>query len=252
MVLHRMNSHRMASKRWLNTLVLITLIHVGVIFALIRQGYIEPPRWVATQLVSSEAPPETRQSENDSRGASVSQLSEPQSKQAQNNAVDGLKYHPSVESERSAEVAKNPTITSPINPTINPTEQTQGDTTASALSSTNQRSGVNSATNSATHSATNSANTVLTLPTHIGGYLHNPQPPYPAFSQDNGEQGVVTLSVMVEPDGRASSVDVVKGSGYARLDRSAYETVLHQYRFTPATRGGQPIAYRYRFNIRFN
>lgn len=242
----------MVSKRWLNTLVLITLIHVGVIFALIRQGYIEPPRWVATQLVSSEAPSETIQAENDSRGVSVSQLSEPQSKQAQNNAVDGLKYHPSAESEHSSEVAKNPTITSAINPTINPNEQTQGDTTASALSSTNQRSGVNSATNSATHSATNSANTVLTLPTHIGGYLHNPQPPYPAFSQDNGEQGVVTLSVMVEPDGRASSVDVVKGSGYARLDRSAYETVLHQYRFTPATRGGQPIAYRYRFNIRFN
>ncbi len=246
----------MVSKRWINTLVLITLIHVGVIFALIRQGYIEPPRWVATQLVSSEAPSETIQAENDSRGASVSQLSEPQSKQAQNNAVDGLKYHPSAESERLPTVAKNPTITSAINPTIHPNEQTQGDTTASASGVTNQRSGAsaatNSAANSATNSATNSANTALILPTHIGGHLHNPQPPYPAFSQDNGEQGVVTLSVMVEPDGRASSVDVVKGSGYARLDRSAYETVLHQYRFTPATRGGQPIAYRYRFNIRFN
>lgn len=248
MVLHRMNAHSMASKRWLNTLVLITLIHVGVIFALIRQGYIEPPRWVATQLVSSEAPPETIQAENDSRGASVSQLSEPQSKQAQNNAVDGLKYHPSAESERLPTVAKNPTITS----AINPNEQTQGDSTVAASGATNQRSGANAATNSATNSAANSANTALTLPTHIGGHLHNPQPPYPAFSQDNGEQGVVTLSVMVEPDGRASSVDVVKGSGYARLDRSAYETVLHQYRFTPATRGGQPIAYRYRFDIRFN
>ena len=248
MVLHRMNAHSMASKRWLNTLVLITLIHVGVIFALIRQGYIEPPRWVAAQLVSSEAPSETIQAENDSRGASVSQLSEPQSKQAQNNAVDGLKYHPSAESERLPTVAKNPTITS----AINPNEQTQGDSTVAASGATNQRSGANAATNSATNSAANSANTALTLPTHIGGHLHNPQPPYPAFSQDNGEQGVVTLSVMVESDGRASSVDVVKGSGYARLDRSAYETVLHQYRFTPATRGGQPIVYRYRFDIRFN
>lgn len=238
----------MASKRWINTLVLITLIHVGVIFALIRQGYIEPPRWVATQLVSSEAPPETSQSENDSRGASVSQLSEPQSKQAQNNAVDGLKHHLPTESERLPTVVKNPTITSAINPTINPNEQTQGDTAVAASGLTNQRLGASAATNS----AANSANTTLTLPTHIGGHLHNPQPPYPAFSQDNGEQGMVTLSVMVEPDGHASSVDVVKTSGYGRLDRSARDTVLNEYRFIPATQGGQPIRYRYRFDIRFN
>ena len=57
---------------------------------------------------------------------------------------------------------------------------------------------------------------------------------------------------MVEPNGRASSVDVVKSSGYSRLDRSARDTVLNQYRFTPATQGGQAIRHRYRFDIRFN
>ena len=92
---------------------------------------------------------------------------------------------------------------------------------------------------------------VLTLPTHIGGHLHNPRPAYPEFSKENGEQGEVTLSVMVEPNGRASAVDVVQGSGYARLDRAAHDTVLNQYRFTPATRGGEAIAYRYRFSIVF-
>jgi protein TonB len=90
---------------------------------------------------------------------------------------------------------------------------------------------------------------VLTLPTHIGGHLHNPRPAYPEFSKENGEQGEVTLSVMVEPNGRASAVDVVQGSGYARLDRAAHDTVLNQYRFTPATRGGQAIAYRYRIQV---
>ncbi len=91
----------------------------------------------------------------------------------------------------------------------------------------------------------------FTSPTHIGGYLHNPKPPYPEFSEDVGEQGTVVLSVMVEPNGRASSVNVVKSSGYSRLDNSARDTVRNQYRFIPAKRGNQPIAYRYKFSITF-
>ena len=57
----------------------------------------------------------------------------------------------------------------------------------------------------------------------------------------------VTLSVMVEPMAVRRRWMWSQGSGYARLDRAAHDTVLNQYRFTPATRGGQAIAYRYRF-----
>ena len=106
--------------------------------------------------------------------------------------------------------------------------------------------------NQSVNETANSAQTKFTAPTHIGGHLHNPKPPYPVLSQDAGEQGVVTLSAMVEASGQPSSVDVVKSSGYTRLDRSARDTVLNQYRFIPATQGGHAIRYRYRFDIHFN
>ena len=88
-------------------------------------------------------------------------------------------------------------------------------------------------------------------PTHIGGHLGNPKPPYPALSRENGEEGRVGLRVQVSADGRAQSVAVVKGSGYPRLDRSA-KNAVERYRFSPATRGGVPIAYSYTFSINFS
>ena len=88
-------------------------------------------------------------------------------------------------------------------------------------------------------------------PTHNGGHLGNPKPPYPALSRENGEEGRVGLRVQVSADGRAQSVAVVKGSGYPRLDRSA-KNAVERYRFSPATRGGVPIAYSYTFSINFS
>ena len=88
-------------------------------------------------------------------------------------------------------------------------------------------------------------------PTHIGGHLGNPKPPYPALSRENGEEGRVGLRVQVSADGRAQSVAVVKSSGYPRLDRSA-KNAVERYRFSPATRGGVPIAYSYTFAINFS
>ena len=127
-------------------------------------------------------------------------------------------------------------------------------------SSTNTVSTTSTSANPLTPSLNKTANdtdsnkmqTSFTAPTHIGGHLHNPKPPYPVLSQDAGEQGTVTLSAMVETNGQPSSVDVIKSSGYARLDRSAQNTVLNQYRFIPATQGGQAVRYRYRFDIHFN
>lgn len=91
-----------------------------------------------------------------------------------------------------------------------------------------------------------------TAASHTGGYLHNPKPPYPAESIDNEEQGTVTLEVVVEPDGRPSEVQIVKSSGYRRLDQSAYRTVKEHYRFTPATRLGVPVRSKYQFKINFS
>ncbi|WP_051919306.1 energy transducer TonB [Basilea psittacipulmonis] len=91
----------------------------------------------------------------------------------------------------------------------------------------------------------------FTSASESGGYLNNPKPPYPSYSLENGEEGTVTLRVMVEADGLPSSVAVEKSSGYRRLDRSAVETVKKRYRFIPAKRAGVPVRSSYVFSIEF-
>lgn len=91
-----------------------------------------------------------------------------------------------------------------------------------------------------------------TSASHLGRYLHNPKPPYPAVSIENEEEGTVTLRVVVEPNGRPSKVELVQTSGYRRLDQAALKVVKEKYQFIPATRLGQAIQSSYTFNIQFS
>ncbi|MBO4577015.1 MAG: energy transducer TonB [Neisseriaceae bacterium] len=90
-----------------------------------------------------------------------------------------------------------------------------------------------------------------TAASHIGGHLHNPKPPYPQRSIENGEEGSVRLRVTVEANGNPSAVNLVKSSGYPALDRSALKTVREQYRFIPATKAGVAVRSDYTFSIKF-
>jgi protein TonB len=69
----------------------------------------------------------------------------------------------------------------------------------------------------------------------------NPAPHYPAISRALGEEGKVSLRVLVLPDGSAGGVTVLQSSGFPRLDRAARAAVL-RYRFQPAVKAGQPVA----------
>ena len=71
-------------------------------------------------------------------------------------------------------------------------------------------------------------------------YLRNPAPSYPLLSRRLGERGRVLLSVLVQADGSAMSVKIETGSGYARLDQAARETVS-QWHFIPAMQGNQAV-----------
>ncbi len=71
-------------------------------------------------------------------------------------------------------------------------------------------------------------------------YLRNPAPAYPLLSRRLGEQGKVLLRVLVHTDGSAMSVEIASGSGYARLDQAARETV-RQWRFIPAMQGDKTV-----------
>lgn len=67
------------------------------------------------------------------------------------------------------------------------------------------------------------------------------EPVYPAASRRAGEEGTVTLKVLVDERGRAREVRVARSSGHARLDESAAEA-LRRWLFAPATNGSVPIA----------
>jgi len=79
-----------------------------------------------------------------------------------------------------------------------------------------------------------------TLPAFSAAYLRNPAPRYPVAARRAGEQGTVTLRVLVTRDGQPARVDIEKTSGSAHLDAAALEAVK-VWRFVPARQGTDAI-----------
>lgn len=79
------------------------------------------------------------------------------------------------------------------------------------------------------------------LPSSDADYLQNPKAPYPGISKRLGEQGTVSLRVLVGIDGSAQKIEVLRSSGYDRLDRAAFAAAL-KWRYNPGRRGGVPEA----------
>jgi protein TonB len=63
---------------------------------------------------------------------------------------------------------------------------------------------------------------------------------YPPTSRRLGEQGSVTLQVLVDIDGRVVEVKLVQSSGFDRLDQAALDGVRTNYRFAAGTVDGKP------------
>ena len=63
------------------------------------------------------------------------------------------------------------------------------------------------------------------------------------------EQGSVVLSIKVEANGTASDVDVVRSSGFPRLDDAAVKAAL-RWRYVPRG-GGAPRPDTYQYVVRF-
>jgi periplasmic protein TonB len=72
-------------------------------------------------------------------------------------------------------------------------------------------------------------------------YDANPPPPYPARARRLGEQGTVTLRILVAADGSVANAEIAHSSGFDTLDRAALETVRTRWRFVPARRAGAPV-----------
>ncbi len=87
------------------------------------------------------------------------------------------------------------------------------------------------------------------LPSSNADYLQNPKPQYPPLSKRLGEQGQVIHSVLIGTDGLPVSAQLVKSSGFERLDQAALNAVMH-WRYTPGKRNGVPTAMS--FNVPIN
>ena len=66
------------------------------------------------------------------------------------------------------------------------------------------------------------------------------RPVYPRMSLRLGEEGVVTLRVLVTSEGNAGAIEIKNSSGFPRLDAAAIEAVK-TWKFNPATVDGKPI-----------
>ena len=84
------------------------------------------------------------------------------------------------------------------------------------------------------------ASAALIPPRFDAAYLDNPTPAYPALARRMGEQGKVTLRVLVSAAGNAEKVELRASSGSTRLDTAALDTVRH-WRFVPARQGAEAV-----------
>jgi protein TonB len=87
------------------------------------------------------------------------------------------------------------------------------------------------------------------LPSSNADYLQNPKPVYPPLSRRLGEQGKVTVRVLIGADGQPRQAELKQSSGFERLDQSALATVM-KWRYVPGKRGG--VAEDMWFNVPIN
>lgn len=80
--------------------------------------------------------------------------------------------------------------------------------------------------------------------------LNNRPPSYPRLSKRRREEGLVILELLVLADGSVAGVTVKTSSGFPRLDKAALVAVS-KWHYTPATRNGEAVAYRYEQPIEF-
>ncbi len=75
---------------------------------------------------------------------------------------------------------------------------------------------------------------------------------YPSVSLSLQEEGVAVVKVCVAPSGSLDGKPVIeRSSGSSRLDAAALMWAREALRFTPATRGGEPISACERFRVNF-
>ena len=82
---------------------------------------------------------------------------------------------------------------------------------------------------------------VAANPDREAAVLQRVAPEYPASALRDGRSGTVVLKVRIDADGNPGDIEIEKSSGTRTLDRAARDAV-RQWRFSPKTVGGNPVA----------
>jgi periplasmic protein TonB len=89
------------------------------------------------------------------------------------------------------------------------------------------------------------------IPASVDAKFHNKEPIYPLEAVRRAQQGTVILLIHVSPDGLAAGVDLLQGSGYVVLDRTARDAVA-AWHFLPAVKDGRPIPFDMTLRVVFH
>jgi periplasmic protein TonB len=81
-------------------------------------------------------------------------------------------------------------------------------------------------------------------------YQQNQKPPYPPLARRRNWQGTVLLLVTVDVQGLSKNVQILEGSGYSILDKTAKKTV-QKWKFTPGKINGRPTEMQVQVPIHF-
>lgn len=79
--------------------------------------------------------------------------------------------------------------------------------------------------------------------------IHFEPAPYPEEPKQAGIEGVVLLAIDIDATGAVTRAEVLEPAGHG-FDEAAQQAAL-KFHFKPATRGGQPIAARIKYQYRF-
>ena len=224
-------------QRYTPAFTAVLLLHGGALWALQHgllqrsQEPVTPPEMLVEIMPSEPAPvsPRATPQKPEKTAAAAPAQAQPQKLQPQE------KPEPA-----PLAVAPLPTPVAALAPPNTPTSPAATSVTTSATASTTH----------ATGTATPPPAPVLQLPSSDADYLNNPKPSYPAMSRRLGEQGNVVVNTLIGADGVPQKAEILRSSGFERLDRAALETAL-KWRYLPGKRAGVAEAMWFKVPLRF-
>lgn len=80
--------------------------------------------------------------------------------------------------------------------------------------------------------------------------VYSPEPEFSEAARKAKFQGIVVLTVVIDTRGEVSSMKIDRGLGLG-LDEKAFDCVK-KWRFTPATRNGEPVSMQMRVEVDFH